>query len=168
MATTKLYFAYGSNIWLDQMVRRCPSSTYKAVARLPSYRWLICERGYANIYPSPSPSTTTSEVWGILFDLPPEDEASLDRYEGFPFDYEKEMVTVELLEKDSEGQTQKVEALVYIDRNHTTDGKVKHEYIGRMKNAIEDGLKLGMPRGYVKDVMLGPLTLTPDQFEFEW
>ncbi|KAF3915319.1 hypothetical protein AA313_de0203826 [Arthrobotrys entomopaga] len=175
------------------MSRRCPSSTYKTVARLPSYRWIICQRGYANIrLPSSSSSSSSSsekeeeedgeegegeenegeeaenEVWGLLFNLTQPDEDTLDVYEGYPTAYEKETVTVELLEKDSEGNVQTVEALVYIDRKRVKDGRVNDEYIVRMKNAIEDGVRLGMPRGYVKDVMLGPLLLKMEDFEFEW
>ncbi|KAL1648495.1 hypothetical protein SLS58_002250 [Diplodia intermedia] len=51
-----LYFAYGSNLWLDQMHRRCPSSVYLGVGRLhgsnssnTGWRWIINERGYANV-----------------------------------------------------------------------------------------------------------------------
>lgn len=29
-----LYFAYGSNIWIDQMNRRCPESKYIGIAKL--------------------------------------------------------------------------------------------------------------------------------------
>jgi hypothetical protein len=29
-----LYFAYGSNIWIDQMNRRCPESIYVGTAEL--------------------------------------------------------------------------------------------------------------------------------------
>jgi gamma-glutamylcyclotransferase len=45
----KLYFAYGSNLWLNQMSTRCPSAQYLGVARLDGYTWMINERGYANI-----------------------------------------------------------------------------------------------------------------------
>jgi hypothetical protein len=29
-----LYFAYGSNIWIDQMNRRCPENKYVGIAEL--------------------------------------------------------------------------------------------------------------------------------------
>jgi hypothetical protein len=44
-----LYFGYGSNLWLHQMQLRCPTSQYLGVARLPNYRWIINDRGYANV-----------------------------------------------------------------------------------------------------------------------
>ena len=43
--------------------------------------------------------------------------------------------------------------LVYIDRNRTTDHKPKDEYIYRMNQGIRDGLKAGIPKDYVDQVM---------------
>ncbi|KAK6501484.1 hypothetical protein TWF481_009322 [Arthrobotrys musiformis] len=145
---TKSYFAYGSNLWLDQMSRRCPSSVFTSVARLPNYRWIISERGYANIVRSPG-----DEVWGMLYDLPPADEASLDRYEGVPVAYVKEMMTVELVDGGS------AEVLVYIDYNHVLDGVVLEEYVGRMSSGIKDAIRKGVPVGYIRKYFLGPLGL---------
>lgn len=31
---TKIYFGYGSNLWIDQMNRRCPQNVYIGVALL--------------------------------------------------------------------------------------------------------------------------------------
>ncbi|KAF3933221.1 Gamma-glutamylcyclotransferase [Dactylellina cionopaga] len=145
---TKPYFAYGSNIWLGQMERRCPDSRYTSVARLPDYRWIISARGYANIVHSPG-----DEVWGTIYNLPPTDEASLDRYEGVPVAYSKEMISVLLMTGES------LPALVYIDYIRTEDGVVNYEYIGRMTHAIKDGVKKGIPGSYVEKYLLGPLKL---------
>ena len=48
---------------------------------------------------------------------------------------------------------EKRDVLVYIDRNRTTDHKPKTEYIYRMNRGIEDGLKAGIPKGYVDQAM---------------
>jgi gamma-glutamylcyclotransferase len=90
-----LYFAYGSNLWLHQMSTRCPSSAYLGIARLPNYRWIINDRGYANVVvvsssTSSSSTPTKSEpkskysdvVYGLVFSLTPPDESRLDRNEG--------------------------------------------------------------------------------------
>lgn len=57
--TGTFYFAYGSNLSPEQMAGRCldspvSSSTPAAIARLDGWRWIICQRGYANIVPVPS------------------------------------------------------------------------------------------------------------------
>lgn len=49
LANATLYFGYGSNLWKHQMVQRCPTSKYLGIARLNDYRWIINERGYANV-----------------------------------------------------------------------------------------------------------------------
>lgn len=54
--TGTLYFAYGSNLSPHQMQHRCTDSAATsavpvAVARLDGWKWVICERGYANIVP---------------------------------------------------------------------------------------------------------------------
>ena len=45
------------------------------------------------------------------------------------------------------------DVLVYIDRNRTTDHKPKKEYIYRMNQGIEDGLKAGIPKDYVDQAL---------------
>ncbi|KAF8915928.1 condensin complex subunit SMC2 [Mucidula mucida] len=95
-----LYFAYGSNLSVTQMIARCqynPSVSAKplAVAHLPNWTWIINQRGYANVVPPSlqldsllSEATTTNDVlpstgvYGLLYAMDPEDEQSLDIYEG--------------------------------------------------------------------------------------
>lgn len=79
-----LYFAYGSNLSPTQMKIRCTStpdrsSTPIAIARLPRWRWYIDQRGCANISQTQNES---DEVWGVIYNLSPEDEKILDGYEG--------------------------------------------------------------------------------------
>ncbi|KAH6849762.1 hypothetical protein B0I37DRAFT_96225 [Chaetomium sp. MPI-CAGE-AT-0009] len=74
----RLYFAYGSNLWLEQMATRCPSSYFIGRAILPDYRWQINERGVANVIPCPGRS-----VHGLVYELGgADDERRLDRSEG--------------------------------------------------------------------------------------
>ncbi|EIW75837.1 hypothetical protein CONPUDRAFT_169092 [Coniophora puteana RWD-64-598 SS2] len=91
-APGSIYFGYGSNMWLDQMRRRCPHSTYLGIARLNGYRWLINSRHYANVALSPPPvkkDDAGGVVWGLVYHLTPADEAALDVNEGVPIAYEK-------------------------------------------------------------------------------
>ncbi|AEO57766.1 hypothetical protein MYCTH_2304336 [Thermothelomyces thermophilus ATCC 42464] len=79
----RLYFAYGSNLWMEQMARRCPSSYLVGRAVLPDYQWQINERGYANVVPRAGYA-----VHGLVYELDGDagaggtDEARLDRSEG--------------------------------------------------------------------------------------
>lgn len=86
--TGTFYLAFGSNLSALQMsirLRHSPSSSIPVgIARLDSHAWIICERGYANVVALPPSEAATDEttVWGVLYNMSPEDEARLDQYEG--------------------------------------------------------------------------------------
>lgn len=90
-APETLYFAYGSNLHLEQMAGRCPSSRYIGRAVLESYRWQINQRGYANIVESPG-----DKVEGLVYLLNEMDAFALDVDEGVPECYEKIRLEVKL------------------------------------------------------------------------
>lgn len=133
------YFGYGSNLWKDQMKERCPTSTYLGIARLNGYRWIINERGYANVVETfETQKGPTNEVWGLVFELQPTDEDKLDINEGVPEDYTKEDLTVDFWPERGdktpkvEDRAQKIEMLVYINRKRLEPSVPKKEYIYRM------------------------------------
>ena len=103
----RLYFAYGSNINLDQMAHRCPDATPVGPVMLENYellfRGMTNHGGVATIHPKHG-----SYVYGLMWKLTPECEKSLDHYEGYPHLYRKEQVTV----FDAKGQ--EVSVMVYI------------------------------------------------------
>ncbi len=87
----KYYFAYGSNIHLSQMARRCPSSTFIGKAILPGFRWQINTRGVANVVES-----SDHVVEGLLYDVSCQDERVLDRSEGVSKGfYQKQFLSVD-------------------------------------------------------------------------
>ena len=89
--TLSLYFAYGSNLSLEQMAARCPESRYIGLARLHDFRWQINQRGVANVVPKRG-----SVVEGLCYLLSRGDEARLDKNEGVPIAYVKQQEEVEL------------------------------------------------------------------------
>ncbi|WPG98805.1 Hypothetical protein R9X50_00160100 [Acrodontium crateriforme] len=159
-----LYFGYGSNLWLHQMHQRCPTSTYHGIARLKQFRWIINARGYANIVALQAETLTKTpsyenEVWGLIYSLSPKDEERLDRNEGVPVAYTKEMLEVEFWAvrdqdpPDVKGRSEMRSVLVYINRILVEADKPKTEYVFRMNMGIRDALAQGVPRGYVEQVM---------------
>lgn len=149
-ATQKLYFAYGSNLWMQQMKRRCPTSTYMGLARLPHWRWIINTRGYANVIPSDG-----DEVWGMIYSLLPADAAELDIHEGVPWAYERQMLEVEVWFEDAskiwDGSQSGIHqtVLCYVDANRVQEAPPKEEYVHRINLGIIDAKKKGMPSSYV-------------------
>ena len=93
MVEDKLYFAYGSNINLDQMAYRCPAAQVVGPVVLEGYELLFrgnaSGNGVATIKPKEG-----QQVHGLLWRITPGCERSLDLYEGYPHLYEKESVAV--------------------------------------------------------------------------
>jgi hypothetical protein len=90
------YFAFGSNMWLQQMAERCPGSTFVGRATLPGYRWQINERHVANIV-KVDDEHTTDAVEGLVFSITEKDRRTLDRKEGIKLGvYERVDVVVNL------------------------------------------------------------------------
>ena len=165
-STPTLYFGYGSNMWLDQMNRRCPENKYIGTAVLQDWLvgylstcllvissttsnrcWIINQRGYANVIPS-----SGNYVYGFIYELNTKNEASLDVYEGAPRIYDKKIHPVQLRTSpgDGEAATKKtIDALVYIDTVNTSPDDPKTEYIHRINMALQDGLKNGVPQSYI-------------------
>ena len=89
-----LYFAYGSNLDLEQMAQRCPDAEIVGPVKLENYELRFRGSGFATVAPQEG-----SIVHGLLWKITPQCEQSLDRYEGYPRYYTKETVTV----KDAAG-----------------------------------------------------------------
>ncbi|KAG6007351.1 hypothetical protein E4U21_006055 [Claviceps maximensis] len=73
----KYYFAYGSNLHMKQMQRRCPNSKYVGFGRLADFRWQINERGFANVV-----AAKGHWVDGLVYEIDDTDEHKLDISEG--------------------------------------------------------------------------------------
>lgn len=96
----RYYIAYGSNLSESQMAMRCPTAKVVGTSILKDWRLLFDGPASIERYEG-------YEVPVLIWDIQPEDERSLDRYEGYPSYYRKEMLEVEVNGK-------KVDAMVYI------------------------------------------------------
>jgi gamma-glutamylcyclotransferase len=121
-----LYYAYGSNLWRQQMLARCPDQRVISAGCIHGWRWIVTTRGYASIVESKG-----DYVLGTVYELSEADVLNLDLFEGVAQgSYHKEIIVVE-----AEGQ--EMNCLVYIDPV-TVEGQPKEEYISRINNGIED------------------------------
>lgn len=101
----KLYIAYGSNLNLEQMRHRCPTAEIVGKTMLENYR-LRFRGQFTTAFATVEPAEGRS-VPVLVWKLKAEDEIRLDRYEGFPTQYRKEMLPVVV-----NGET--VDAMIYI------------------------------------------------------
>lgn len=89
----RYYLAYGSNLNVTQMRFRCPTARVVGTAVIEDYELLFKgskSGSYLTIEPKEGAKVPVA-VWSVE----EEDEAALDRYEGFPtFYYKKEMQIV--------------------------------------------------------------------------
>ena len=131
MADSGLYFAYGSNINLDQMSYRCPAAQVVGPVTLEGYELLFRGSGVATIGPKKG-----GKVHGLLWKITPDCERSLDRYEGYPYLYGKMPVAV----KDQSGQEYTVMAYVMSKRYLTPAIPPESYYQGILEGYRQNGL----------------------------
>lgn len=106
MNRTRYYIAYGSNLSIEQMAMRCPTAKVAGTAMIEGYALVF--KTHATIEPDES-----RKVPVAIWEIQPEDEKNLDRYEGYPIYYYKADLTfpVKMLET---GETEMLTAMVYI------------------------------------------------------
>lgn len=178
-----LYLAYGSNLSATQMEQRCPDSVAVGLAVLRGWRWLVNERGYANVVEGPDEDddehdgagSAAAGVYGVLYRLTPEDEEVLDMFEGVPRSYEKMWLPVDVVTTAATATTTDgpapppggagqvgggdssrgdLVALVYVDVKRVQQGVPRAEYVDRMNRGIQEAtVDWGLPAWYVDGVM---------------
>jgi gamma-glutamylcyclotransferase (GGCT)/AIG2-like uncharacterized protein YtfP len=130
-----LYFAYGSNMDMAAMARRCPASRPLGLARLARHRFAILQAGYATVVRDPR-----STVHGILYDLALADVAALDRYEDIARGLYRK-ATQPVLRKERGP----VQALIYVGAG-PSEGRPRPGY---MEGLIEAARTAGLPEPYL-------------------
>jgi len=90
-------------------------------------------------------------VYGFIYEISSKDEELLDVHEGVPYDYEKQIIPLELITSSGDGETEKrtINALVYMDGVRIGRDHPRTEYIYRINMAIKDALQKGVPQFYV-------------------
>ena len=132
-----LYFAYGSNMDRNAMLRRCPASKPVGIGRLMRHRFIVFDEGYASVTRDPQRA-----VWGMVWDLALADVPALDRYESLSTGlYTKAIQPVVT------GQGPR-RAIVYVGRS-ARPGAPKAGY---MEGVIEAATHAGLPEDYVRSL----------------
>ncbi len=91
------YFAYGSNLDAQRMIRRCSTATVVGAATLAGHRVVFAGRSQtwggavATLLPDPEAS-----VAGLVWALGQADLEALDGFEGHPHSYRRRLVVVTL------------------------------------------------------------------------
>ena len=163
MKSKTLYIAYGSNLNLQQMAFRCPTAKVIGASKIKDYELLF--RGSRHSAVATVEPCKGGRVPVLLWTLKEKDLQTLDRYEGYPHFYRKEILDVEL-----NGKT--ISAMVYIMNDGHPFGSPSDYYL----NAIMEGYKsAGFDTEYLEQAVEKSIRLAklqqPEQenlFDLKW
>jgi hypothetical protein len=150
-----IYAAYATNMLSARMAERCPHSPSRSIGWLEGWRLTFgaeehgWEGALATVVEDPS-----SRVFVRLYDVPPQDERSLDSWESVDIGlYRKLRVRVATLDGDTL-------AWLYILDGYE-GGLPSARYLGLLADAAEAA---GAPDDYVADLRVRPCkTVGPSQ-----
>ena len=127
------YFAYASNLNRKQMRERCPDSEPMFVATLHNYKLVFAgwsrqwRGGVASIRPFRG-----EKVLGAIYELSDRDLKRLDKYEGYPGNYNRLKVMV----FDEDGEP--IEAITYIKSEQAEETSPSKEYLAVIQQGYRD------------------------------
>ena len=90
----RYYLAYGSNLSVEQMLRRCPDAVYVGTGKIKDHRLLFRGSMTGSYLTIEKKKGRTVPV--VVWKVSDEDEEALDLYEGFPRFYRKEELEIEV------------------------------------------------------------------------
>lgn len=134
---SKFYIAYGSNLNIEQMKRRCPHSSIVGSAILEDYELTF---KYFLTVEKKQGAKTPIGVWEIN----DEDEKRLDAYEGYPTHYRKEYIDILI-----NGKPKK--ALIYVMNNIRDVQPPNGSYMETCTIGYKD---FGLDLNYLNDALI--------------
>jgi hypothetical protein len=139
------YFAYGSNMSLEQIKDRCPSCEFKGVAVLNGKK-VVCNKlsknkidHFAGLVDSP-----TDQVMGVLYQLSSEDISYLDGKEKGYHRNTGEFLVEEI------GTGRPIDCFTYLVTNPVTPHRPTAEYLERILKGCRDH---EFPEEYSKNLL---------------
>ncbi len=140
------YFAYGSNLWIDQKETRTgpirQGSERPRIARLADYRLAFNKRGSAGVVYANVVDSTGAEVFGVVYRCNPESMRQMDAKE---IGYERRLVDVAA----DDGKVLKAVTYVAKPESVCCEGRPTKEY----RDRILDGARQhGLPEDYIKSI----------------
>jgi len=127
------YFAYASNLNKKQMQERCPDSKPKFTAILPNYKIVFVgwSRQWRGATVSIKPFRD-ERVRGAIYEISEQCLRRLDKYEGYPTNYNHLKVTV--FNEDNEP----IEAITYIKSGQLDEASPSKEYVVVIQQGYRD------------------------------
>ena len=127
------YFAYGPNLNRKQMLERCPDSKPRFFATLNNYKLVFV--GWSRQWRGGVVSIKSfrgERVLGAVYEISETDLRRLDKYEGYPTNYNRIKVTV--FSEDGEA----IEAITYIKSGQLEETLPTKEYLVVIQQGYRD------------------------------
>ena len=127
------YFAYGPNLNRKQMLERCPDSKPRFFATLHNYKLVFV--GWSRQWRGGIVSIKSfrgERVLGAVYEISEADLRRLDKYEGYPNNYNRIKVTV--FSEDGEA----IEAVTYIKSGQLEETPPSKEYLAVIQQGYRD------------------------------
>jgi len=127
------YFAYGANLNKKLMQERCPDSKPVSTAILPNYKLVFA--GWSRQWRGGAASIKSfrgDRVRGAIYEISERCLRQLDKYEGYPHNYNRLKVTV--FDEDDEP----VEAMTYIKAGQLEETQPSKEYLAVIQQGLRD------------------------------
>lgn len=143
----RYYIAYGSNLNINQMLHRCPGARIIGTSWIEGYQLLYkgSKTGsYLTIEPKDG-SRVPVAAWEVTKD----DEARLDRYEGFPTFYYKKELMLDITGIRT-GKVRRRKCFVYIMHEDRPLGIPHRFYVDTCTEGYED---FGFDPQYLSDAL---------------
>ena len=118
--------AYGSNLSEKRMKERCPSASFYGISVIHGYRMLFKHSltgAYATIE-----QDANCQVPVVIYRVTAEDEARLDRFEGYPTYYRKQEFLLPVWAKNGMKRKRRAGCIAYIMRENRILGEPAEEY----------------------------------------
>jgi hypothetical protein len=144
----KYYIAYGSNLNINQMKRRCPTARVIGTGFIEDYELLFKGSktgGYLTIEKAEGKSLPVA-IWKVT----EIDEQALDRYEGYPTFYYKADVEIDI-KGIKTGKEYRKKAFVYIMHEDRDVGMPSKYYV---MTCLEGYKTFGFSPKYLEDALL--------------
>lgn len=138
---SKYYIAYGSNLNMNQMAKRCHDAVFVGVGMMNNYELVF--RGGRHSAVATVESKEGSKVPVGLWKISDKDEKMLDRYEGFPKLYIKKEFMI------SRGDVQK-SAMIYVMNDGYDYGMPNKIYYETIRQGYDD---CHLDRKYLDDAV---------------
>lgn len=131
----RYYTAYGSNLNIKQMSKRCPEAEIIGKSEIKNHR--LTFRGddggyYLTIEPKEG-YTVPVGIWKTTA----KDELNLDHYENYPILYYKKEIELKVIDKKS-GETTKENCYIYIMNEDKNIGEPSEEYVNTCMQGYKD------------------------------